>query len=55
MNNVVPLPNEKLKNYLRDSLKGFANDPPDTSYQQGYLAAIEEIYRVFFGPGSATP
>lgn len=29
-----------IENYMRESLRLFANDPPDNSYQQGFLDAL---------------
>lgn len=26
--------------YMREALDGFANDPPDTDFQEGFLAAL---------------
>jgi len=44
---VAVFPNQKLKNYLRHALDRFDTDPPDTDFQRGYLAAIEEMWRMF--------
>jgi hypothetical protein len=32
--------------YLRAMLALFAKDPPDTDFQRGYMAALEELLRV---------
>ncbi len=32
--------------YLRQVEQSFKNDPPDTDYQRGYLAAVLEMLRV---------
>lgn len=29
-----------VENYIRESLRLFANDPPDTTYQHGFLDAV---------------
>jgi hypothetical protein len=30
---------------LMEMLTSFVNDPPDTDYQRGYLAALIEVYK----------
>jgi hypothetical protein len=35
--------------YLISAFRGYA-DPPDSDYQQGYLAALLELYRVLEDP-----
>jgi hypothetical protein len=32
--------------YLERMIEQFRKDPPDTDYQRGYLAALEELARV---------
>lgn len=32
--------------YLRKMIGQFDKDPPDTDYQRGYLAALQELLRV---------
>jgi hypothetical protein len=39
---------EKLREYLVEALAGFERDPPDSNYQEGYQAALEELAREFF-------
>jgi hypothetical protein len=35
----------RVRKYLDGSIKGFLNDPPDSSFQAGFLAAVCIIYR----------
>ena len=32
--------------YLREMIEQFDKDPPDTHFQRGYLAALQELLRV---------
>jgi hypothetical protein len=40
---------EYIRSYIDDVLKSCKNDPPDTRYQLGYLAAYKELKRLI-GP-----
>lgn len=35
---------EQVKAYVKAAIEGFENDPPDTNYQEGYLAALKVIW-----------
>lgn len=35
---------EQVKEYVRKSLEGFDNNPPDTDFQRGYQAALKVIW-----------
>lgn len=39
----MPLPAERLREQLTAALLSFVNDPPDTDYQAGYLAALRWV------------
>ena len=41
----------KTQRLIVMSLKGFLTDPVDTSYQQGYLAALLELYETSIAVG----
>lgn len=34
---------ESAREHVMEALKGFVNDPADSDYQKGYLAALYEI------------
>lgn len=40
---------------IRRMLEGFVNDPPDTDYQQGFLAAVIVIGHEIMGIGFDEP
>jgi hypothetical protein len=46
-----------IRAYLEDALEGFAIDKPDSMYQRGYEAALQELYNDFFlfGPVKEIP
>lgn len=33
-----------LETWVEEAIKGFVTDPPDSEYQQGYLAALVNAY-----------
>jgi hypothetical protein len=35
----------RLDRFIMDAIVGFLNDPPDSDFQTGYLAALTVIYR----------
>ncbi len=39
---------ERPIDYVRFALEAYLNDPPDTEFQRGYLAALVAIYREAF-------
>lgn len=41
--NEMPLPVERLREQLTVALLSFVNDPPDTDFQAGYLAALRWV------------
>lgn len=45
MSNIIDFDGKKAAPYIRTCLTGFMNDPPDTEYQMGYLAACVDIYK----------
>ena len=44
MSNVIDFDAAKLRPYLMEAITGFLNDPPDSLYQQGYWAALINVY-----------
>lgn len=38
---------DELKIYLEKAFESFDNDPAQTPYQEGYLDALTEVYKVF--------
>lgn len=46
-----------MTEYLEAMLSSFVNDPPDTDYQRGYLAALLDVSKDngIFGPQTVTP
>jgi hypothetical protein len=44
MSNVISFDDEKATRYIEQALIGFLNDPADSDYQRGYLAALLAIY-----------
>ena len=44
MSNVIDFDSAKLRPYIMEAITGFLNDPPDSLYQQGYLAALINVY-----------
>ena len=32
-----------IEDYLKNAIKSFEGDPADTPYQEGYLAALQEL------------
>lgn len=42
---VIHLDSRRLTPFLVDAIEGFLKDPPDTEYQQGFLAALCLIWR----------
>ena len=39
---------EEIKKYIEETISSFKNDPPDTDFQCGYLAAYMSIYEDMF-------
>lgn len=50
--NVVSFDAEKATRFVDRALIGFLNDPADSDYQRGYLAALLAIYREGLGKGA---
>jgi len=44
MTNIVDFDAARLRPYLITAIEQFLSDPPDSLYQQGYLAALINIY-----------
>lgn len=42
--NLVEFDAHKVRKYLDRSINGFINDPPDSVYQKGFLAAVLIIW-----------
>ena len=41
---IVSFDVEKASRYVDQALHGFMNDPPDSDYQRGFLAALLVVY-----------
>lgn len=52
MAEVISLDTEKASRYVSQALWGFMNDPPDSDYQRGFLAALLVVYREGLGKGA---
>jgi hypothetical protein len=37
----------QIKHYLQQALDGFKHDPADSDFQRGYLAALEEVAKMY--------
>ena len=42
---------ERASRYIERAFAGFLNDPPDSDYQRGFLAALLVLYREGLGKG----
>lgn len=51
MDNVVSFDAEKASKYIQQALAGFINDPADSDFQRGYLAALLTVYQEGLGKG----
>lgn len=49
MTNVISFDAEKASRYIEQALDGFINDPADSDFQRGYLAALLTIYEEGLG------
>lgn len=49
---VISFDAERTRRYLEDLFAGYMNDPADTEYQRGFLAAALVIYREALGKGA---
>lgn len=49
MTNIVSFDAEKTSKYIEQALAGFINDPPDSDFQRGYLAALLNMYEEGLG------
>lgn len=49
MAEIIDFHAEKALPYIRTAFIGFMNDPPDTQYQLGYLAALVDLYNEGLG------
>jgi hypothetical protein len=52
MSNIISFDAEKATRYIEQALIGFINDPADSDYQRGYLAALLTIYEEGLGNGN---
>ena len=52
MTNVISFDAEKATHYIEQALAGFINDPADSDYQRGYLAALLTVYEEGLGEGA---
>lgn len=52
MTNVISFDAEKASRYIEQALAGFINDPADSDFQRGYLAALLTIYEEGLGKGA---
>jgi hypothetical protein len=50
--NVIEFDGERTRRYLNGVFSGFLEDPADTDYQRGFLAAALVIYREALGAGA---
>jgi hypothetical protein len=53
MNDIIDFDDWRVAPYLVQTIEGFLNDPPDTPFQRGYLAAVVCVYREGLGRGIA--
>jgi hypothetical protein len=44
-----------VRAYLNKAIASFDGDPPDTAFQKGYLAALEDARNEMFGEPSRHP
>ena len=51
MSNVISFDAEKASRYIEQALAGFINDPADSDFQRGYLAALLTLYEEGLGKG----
>lgn len=51
MSNVISFDAEKASRYIEEALTGFINDPADSDFQRGYLAALLTMYDEGLGKG----
>lgn len=52
MTNVISFDDEKASHYIEQALAGFINDPADSDFQRGYLAALLTMYEEGLGKGA---
>ena len=52
MSNVISFDAEKASRYIEKALAGFINDPADSDFQRGYLAALLTMYEEGLGKGA---
>jgi hypothetical protein len=52
MTNIISFDAEKATRYIEQALIGFINDPADSDFQRGYLAALLTIYEEGLGKGN---
>ena len=51
VSNVISFDAEKASRYIEEALTGFINDPADSDFQRGYLAALLTMYDEGLGKG----
>ena len=49
---VTHLDDGRAARYIREAIISYLGDPPDSDFQQGYLAALLDLYREGLGKGS---
>lgn len=52
MSNVISFDAEKASRYIEQALAGFINDPADSDFQRGFLAALLTVYEEGLGKGA---
>ena len=52
MSNIISFDAEKATRYIEQALIGYLNDPADSDYQRGYLAALLNIYEEGLNKGA---
>jgi hypothetical protein len=48
---IISFDAEKASRYIERAFAGYLNDPADSDYQRGYLAALLTLYREGLGKG----
>lgn len=53
MADVIDFDGAKVAPYILAAIDGFLNDPPDSEFQRGFLAALLVTYREGIGRGAS--
>lgn len=48
---VIDFEAEKASRYIEQAFRGYLNDPADSDFQRGYLAALLTLYQEGLGKG----